>query len=305
MNSTVAIVVTYNRKKLLEENINALLNQKYKCDILVIDNASTDGTDKMVSELNDGRIIYVNTGKNLGGAGGFSFGVKKAIEKGYEFGWIMDDDSIANENALESLQQKAKMVDYNFSFFASLVYWIDKKIFPMNYADFISYNKNNSINTADLISKYKIAEIDSCSFVGCFVNLKIAKQIALPIADFFIYGDDIEYTRRLSRKEKAYIDFDSIIVHKAPSNIGCDIRYASVNRIDRFFYQSRNGMYRAKRDGCIFKRLKIFIKQIIGIMFKSKDNKVKRIKVLIKGTLAGLRFNPKLEYVDDETIKGE
>lgn len=196
MNSTVAIVVTYNRKKLLEENINALLNQKYKCDILVIDNASTDGTDKMVSEFNDGRIIYVNTGKNLGGAGGFSFGVKKAIEKGYEFGWIMDDDSIANENALESLQQKAKMVDYSFSFFASLVYWIDKKIFPMNYADFISYNKNNSINTADLISKYKIAEIDSCSFVGCFEKMKsiaeiLSKNIAHLRVDFYNVDDHI------------------------------------------------------------------------------------------------------------------
>lgn len=298
MNNTVAIVVTYNRKKLLEENINALLNQTYKCDILVIDNASTDGTEQMVEKIDDNRIIYINTEKNLGGAGGFSFGVRKAIEKGYEFGWIMDDDSIPNKSALESLQEKAKSIEYKFSFFASLVYWTDGKIFPMNYADFISTNAKNSMNTAELISKYKIAEIKTCSFVGCFVNLKIAKEIALPIADFFIYGDDIEYTERLSKKEKAYIDFDSIIVHKAPSNVCADVVYAPADRIERFYLQYRNGIYMAKRDKYIFKRINIRIKKIIKILLKSKDNKMKRIKVVITGTFAGFKFNPKLEYVN-------
>ena len=47
MNNKVAVVVvTYNRKKLLQKNIKALLAQTYKniLDILVIDNASTDST---------------------------------------------------------------------------------------------------------------------------------------------------------------------------------------------------------------------------------------------------------------------
>lgn len=300
MNNTVAIVVTYNRKELLEENINALLNQTYKCDILVIDNASTDGTEQMVKSIDDNRIIYVNTEKNLGGAGGFSLGVKKAIERDYEFGWIMDDDSIPNENALESLQEKAQSIDFNFSFFASLVYWTDGKIFPMNYVDFISNNVKNSMNTAELISKYKIAEIKNCSFVGCFVNLKIAKKIALPVAEFFIYGDDIEYTERLSQKEKAYLDFDSIIIHKASSNIGCDVVLAPEERINRFYIQSRNEIYMARRNGYLHKRIKMSLKRIIKIILKSKDNKLKRIKVVIAGTFAGFRFNPKLEYVNSE-----
>ena len=33
-----------------------------------------------------------NTGKNLGGAGGFAFGLRKAIELGYLYAWIMDDE---------------------------------------------------------------------------------------------------------------------------------------------------------------------------------------------------------------------
>ena len=41
----IAVVVTYNRKELLKECINALKKQSYKnCKILVVDNGSTDNT---------------------------------------------------------------------------------------------------------------------------------------------------------------------------------------------------------------------------------------------------------------------
>ena len=64
-----AVVVTYNRKELLCRNIKSLLKQTYPVDILIYDNASTDGTE---DELNNGgylampNIIYVK-GKYNGG----------------------------------------------------------------------------------------------------------------------------------------------------------------------------------------------------------------------------------------------
>ena len=104
MNKYVEVIVTYNRKKLLKENIEALLNQTFKDhDILIVDNNSNDGTKEMVAEIQDNRIKYYNTGKNLGGAGGFAFGLRKAIELGYLYAWIMDDDSIPTPTALENL----------------------------------------------------------------------------------------------------------------------------------------------------------------------------------------------------------
>ena len=64
----IAIVVTYNRKELLQECILAILNQNYSnCDILVVDNHSTDGTaELMKKKFNNPRIHYVDTGSNLG-----------------------------------------------------------------------------------------------------------------------------------------------------------------------------------------------------------------------------------------------
>ena len=79
MNVVVAIVVTYNRCELLRECIEHLKKSEYQADILIVDNASTDGTAQMVSEyVNNMDVFYTNTGANIGGAGGFNYGIKRA-----------------------------------------------------------------------------------------------------------------------------------------------------------------------------------------------------------------------------------
>ena len=75
-----AVVVTFNRKEYLVKNIEALLAQvNAPMDILIIDNASTDGTEETIRHYMDaGQIHYENTGENLGGAGGFNFGMMRS-----------------------------------------------------------------------------------------------------------------------------------------------------------------------------------------------------------------------------------
>ncbi len=296
MNNVAAVVVTYNRLTLLKENINALLNQSVPCDIIIIDNASTDGTKEYIQTIREDRVIYESTGKNLGGAGGFSFGMRTVEKLGYKYAWIMDDDSVPQGDALESLLNKAKLLNDEFSYLASLVYWTDNTIFPMNFP---TYDRKNRLGICpELISKYKIMPINTASFVGCFVNISVSKKVGLPIAEFFIYGDDVEYTDRLVRQQPAYLDFDSIIIHKAPSIKGADIATASTDRISRFFCQARNGMYIARKRGffAIIKRMVTVIKQSGKIVLLSKNKKLSRLLVLYKGSLAGIFFNPTIQY---------
>lgn len=298
MKKIAIVVVTYNRKKLLEENLKALLEQKCSSEysIFVIDNASTDGTEEYIKTIKNDKIIYYNTQKNIGGSGGFNIGLKMAIEQNYDYAWLMDDDSIVQKNSLNSLVTKAQDLNDNFSFLASLVYWTNGKLFKMNVPS-IKYKNKNSV-PFDLISKYKVMPIETSSFVGCFVNVKYALKVGLPIKEFFIYGDDEEYTMRLRKEEVAYLDLDSSIIHKAPSNKGADIVSAGEERITRFFYQSRNGMYIARKYNKRLKRCKTVVARIFKVFLFSKDNKIKRIGVIIRGTIAGLFFNPQIEIVN-------
>ena len=112
------VVVTYNRKKMLKECIEACLNQTYKdFTLLIVDNNSTDGTyEEVVKKYENKQVKYINTNKNIGGAGGFNLGIKEAILQEYDFAWVMDDDSIPEPNALESIIKKKKILK-NFLLF--------------------------------------------------------------------------------------------------------------------------------------------------------------------------------------------
>jgi rhamnopyranosyl-N-acetylglucosaminyl-diphospho-decaprenol beta-1,3/1,4-galactofuranosyltransferase len=91
MHQTVAaVVVTYNRSRLLLECLDALLRQTRPVDkIVLIDNASTDGTVEVLRSrgyLANPKIDYQRSEFNSGGAGGFHDGMKRAHELGFD--WI-------------------------------------------------------------------------------------------------------------------------------------------------------------------------------------------------------------------------
>ena len=123
MRDVVAVIVTYNRKDLLNCCIDHVLSQeKAQCDIIVIDNASTDGTGDFIEMAygNLSGLIYINTGANLGCTGGFQVGVREAVNRGYSYVWMMDDDTLPESRALENLMVADRELCGDWGFLVSL-----------------------------------------------------------------------------------------------------------------------------------------------------------------------------------------
>ena len=294
-----AVVVTYNRKELLKENIERLLSQKPAVpDILIIDNHSTDGTKKYIqSYIDDGKIYYFDTGANLGGAGGFSYGIKVATEKGYDYIWVMDDDCMPTENALNELVKADIALSGNYGFLSSKVLWKDGSLCAMNL------QRDTLTHTIEKLD-FGYKPVVMASFVSLFLPTKIVKEVGLPIKEFFIWTDDWEYTRRISRKYPCYAVADSIVVHKSKSNIGANIATESAERLDRFNYLYRNDVYLYRREGIkgfLYESVRLSF-HFVRVMLKSRDNKLNRIKQIISGTKEGLKFEPEIEYAERRKI---
>lgn len=267
-NNTCCIVVTYNRKELLVNCLNAIKSQHLKPKVvLVIDNASTDQTrDYLIKKgfidetnsSNQNNIIfkYIKKNENDGGAGGFSFGLKLAYKMGFEWFWIMDDDGVPHEDCLNFLHQYSSkgVIDY---LAPNLIDFSGKSHFEYLW-------KETSLRTIN----YK-----GGPFNGILVSRFLLEKVGIPIKYFFIWGDEHEYVNRI--EERGFITItvkDAIHYHKTTG--------FSFKKIPRVYYFSRNlilqtrlfkGMFRSKfvkKISCFYVILKIIILGLFSLNFK-------------------------------------
>lgn len=292
MNNVIAVIVTFNRKKLLTECIESLLIQKYNCDILVIDNASTDGTyEEIRGYIDNKKIKYVNTKRNLGGAGGFQFGIKLAVENLYEYVWIMDDDAMPTPEALNNLMVAKDRLG-KFGYLASKVLWKDKTECIMNLQRNLKLKPIHNL-------KNGLTKVGASTFVSLLIPVTTIREIGLPIKEFFIWADDLEYTRRISLKYPCFVVSNSIVIHKSATNNGANIATDLPERVNRYSYAYRNEVYVYKREGFkgVFHILLRTPFHILKVLCRAKSMKCKRIYIIMVNTFKGIYFNPEIEYI--------
>lgn len=288
MNEVVAIVVTYNRKDLLMQCVEKLKKQTFSLDILIIDNASTDGTNELFND-SEKYIKYFNTGSNLGGAGGFSFGIKKAVELGYDYLWILDDDTMATPTALEMFWNEHKKLNGKYGFLTSKVLWKDDSICTMNIQKESKWKQLKDFES--------IHTVQYASFVSLFIKATTVRKVGLPYKEFFIWADDWEYTRRISKEKKCYYVPQSIVHHWCNTNVGANIITAEPDRMERFKYMYRNDVVMYRQDG-IEGSTYLFVRNMLHRIRILKDGKNVRQKIeLIKmATREGKSFYPSIEF---------
>ncbi|MHB1043224.1 MAG: glycosyltransferase family 2 protein [Eubacteriales bacterium] len=294
MTETVAaIVVTYNRKKLLLECLNAIIAQACPVNkIILIDNASTDGTTELLKEkgfFDNFLIDYVKMPENTGGAGGFHEGVKRGYEGGYEWLWLMDDDTIATSTALSFLLDALRKFENEQSpvILASKVIWKDGSIHPMNMPTIKVSDSELLLNAAEK----KVVSIRSTSFVSLLLHRHCIEYYGLPIADYFIWNDDVEFTARILKNGFGVLVPSSVVVHKTL------IKYMSVNETGaRYYYEVRNKLWMLiKSDAwCKKEKIKLFIRVLINTWHYLRKNHfdLKSIRTVSTGFWDGITKKP-------------
>jgi len=244
----VAVVATYNRKELLCECLDALLRQTYRLyKIVVVDNASTDGTHDALEAggyVSRDEICYLRLSKNIGGAGGFYEGMKYVQNNiSYDWQWIMDDDTIPYEDSLEQLMRGYGTIvgthpQRKVSFLASAIYLENGTMGNWPVVDLRRLH-DEKIGWLEFADR-GILKIHDAAFTSIAVSHFAVSKCGLPCRDFFIWGDDYEYTTRLSTYcAPAYCVSKSKALHKR-INVGWIDTATSPMRIRFTYYNARN-----------------------------------------------------------------
>jgi len=292
-----AVIVTYNRLPMLKEAIAALQAVEPKLShLIVIDNHSEQDTQDYLESLGDA-ITYVRMAENLGGAGGFNAGIRYFYEQtDDDYVWVMDDDTMAHPDSLRPLVDFAEQ-NTNFGFLASNVLFTDGKPSLRNVLrEYGTYH-----TTANTVFDEPV-RIENATFVSSFFPRAVVKEIGLPITDFFIWIDDLEYTERAGRVAPGYLVPASAVTHKMRSNTEDDITNDIERRLPWYFNMYRNRVYTMrKRD--FFRRMRGNTKiawDFTRLVFAKTDHKQKRFNAIISGVKAGRKFDPVIEFPKDK-----
>ena len=278
-----AIVVTRERRELLHRCLQALQAESRPPDgILVVDNASADGTSDMVrTEFPDVELLRLET--NVGGAGGFHRGLAHAHAQGYDWLWVMDDDTMVSGDTLAKLLEGAARAPQGVPLLvASMVRWKDERPHPMNWPPPRWRSRREmaeGMAAGLLLVRYT-------TFVSVALHRESIDRFGLPQEHYFIWADDVEFTARVLRDEPGYLVPDSVVYHWTPTP-----HPPADPTSDRFYYHARNSLFLLRGSALKpIERLdygRYYLRSVAGYLRANKRNP-RRLKLLGRALRDGL-----------------
>jgi GT2 family glycosyltransferase len=224
---TVAVVPCHNRRALLVECLGALAAQSHTLDeVLVIDNASRDGSGDAAREWERVRVIRLDV--NTGSAGAYSRGIAEAAAGGADWIWLLDDDAEPEPDALELLLRSPVAADPGTAALCGTVLGPDGRV-DVLHRGLIGRLMRALPETA--YAPGSVPCVDYSSFTGMLVRGDVARAVDPPRADFFIWGDDVEYSVRLRKVGAIRLVPESRVLHKAPMGDTATRRSRFWNRV--------------------------------------------------------------------------
>lgn len=230
-----AVVVAYDRRDLLVEALDALAAQTRPLDdVVVIDNASHDDSAVVAAAHPVGAEV-LTLARNTGGSGGFAAGIAHAVARGADLVWLMDDDTIPTPTALAELLAARDAYPGPVALLGSRVVWHDGRDHPMNTP------RRRPGASAEQIAHAREAgalPVRSSSFVSMLVDSRAIRHHGLPVADYFIWNDDFEYSARLLRRGTGLHVPASVVEHRTKTFGATDADPGA-----RFYYEVRNKLW--------------------------------------------------------------
>lgn len=206
----VALIVTHNRLSMLQATLERTLQEPFD-DVIVVNNASTDGTGAWLNDLRHPLLQVVHLPVNSGGAGGFHHGFQHVLER-TSADWLacFDDDAYPQPGSIACFRSLNLPADV--AGLAAAVYLPDGRISEMNRPSHHPFSTPAAtlrtlllrrtgfhVQNRDYLREEPMA-IDFSSFVGCFLRVSaIRERLGLPRKDLFLYADDILYTHGIGR----------------------------------------------------------------------------------------------------------
>ncbi|MFH1019917.1 MAG: glycosyltransferase family 2 protein [Pseudomonadota bacterium] len=213
----LVIIVTFNKKEYVSNLLASLKSITYRNhDIVVVDNASSDGTVEFLEKKFHGLHIIKNK-ENNGGSGGFNTGLAYAFQQeGYDYLWLLDNDVEVSPDALtklvEVLEQHA-----DIAVAGSQMCQLDNPAVTNEVGAYVDLRHGGLVLNRHLSRKANnasgIYDVDYVAAASLLIRAEVAKKAGL-WEDFFIHFDDVDWCLRIKEMGHRVAGVaDSVIWH--------------------------------------------------------------------------------------------
>lgn len=213
----IIIIVTFNKKDYVVNLLNSLKTINYtNYDIVVVDNASDDGTAEYL-EKHFTYLTVIKNSENKGGSGGFNTGLAYAFQRNeYKYYWLLDNDVVVSDDSLRNLVNVLEQYD-DIAVAGSQMCQFDNPEVTNEIGAYVDYYNGHLILNRHLTRKSNnstgIFDVDYVAAASMLVRADIAKNIGL-WEDFFIHFDDVDWCLRIKKAGNRIVGVaDSVIWH--------------------------------------------------------------------------------------------
>lgn len=204
--------------------------------VLVIDNASGDGSDVIIrnylDRIKDKRFSFIKTEKNMGYAGGNNVGIRIALkDQSMSYVWILNNDTIVDKNALIEMVDKMEMEQKMGMCGSKQVYeWDRSKL--QGYGG--KYNKYLGLS-GTVIDVNKIDKLDFVNGASMLIRRNLLEQIGLFCEDYFLYFEELDLRERSKRQFTIGCAARSVVYHKEGASIGSNADGQMRSRLSDYY----------------------------------------------------------------------
>ncbi len=221
------VMVTFNKYTYIKELIKSFADINYDrelIDIVVVDNASVDGTEEKLKQDFANQITLIQTGANLGGSGGFNTGMKYAIEKlDNDYIWLLDNDVVVHPDSLNWLLASIKNNEDEIAAVGSMVMQLDNPDYISELGAFMNWQSarvdmQSANQPFSSITDFDDREVEYCAACSLMKTRKSIEKIGY-WEDLFIHFDDVDWCLRAQAHGlKIISNPKSLVFHESMHN---------------------------------------------------------------------------------------
>ena len=182
--------------------LESLLPNPYpSLDVVLLDNASSDGSAAAVRAAHAGDVTVIETGGNLGYAGGNNVGIRYALEHGADFILLLNEDTIVDPTFIVRLVEAAG-AEPRAGFLGPLVYHHNEPGLIQSAggvitADWRIYHRaQNEPDRGQYREPYEADWVTGCAIL---MRASAVRRVGMLDPAFFIYSEEVDWCVRARR----------------------------------------------------------------------------------------------------------